>query len=152
MFWPLKLNSKLAGVSEDSKFPLLGVWVSSSHLPQSGGCDIWPLYLPSKNSRIHQDSNSQSGNSLKSVGVHSFTFSYTPGSMKCDSWASPLARTFVSPCFGREPKARVVTYFALLNFVNFLLYIWETIINQCDYLNFFIILWVSYYCTWFNLL
>jgi len=36
VFWPLKLSSELAGVSEDSKFPLLGVWVSSSHLPQSG--------------------------------------------------------------------------------------------------------------------
>jgi hypothetical protein len=29
--------------------------------------------------------------------------------MKCDSQASLLARTFASPCFGHEPKARVVT-------------------------------------------
>jgi hypothetical protein len=29
--------------------------------------------------------------------------------MKCDFQASLLARTFASPCFGREPKARVVT-------------------------------------------
>jgi hypothetical protein len=28
--------------------------------------------------------------------------------MKCDSWASFLAHTFASPCFGRKPKARVV--------------------------------------------
>jgi hypothetical protein len=41
--------------------------------------------------------------------VHSFTFPYTPKSMKCDSRASFLVRTFVSFCFGREPKARVVT-------------------------------------------
>jgi len=27
--------------------------------------------------------------------------------MKCDPWASYLARTFASLCFGREPKARV---------------------------------------------
>jgi hypothetical protein len=29
--------------------------------------------------------------------------------MKCDSWASLLARTFTSPCFGHKPKAKVVT-------------------------------------------
>ncbi len=36
MFCPLLLNSKVTGVLEDSKFPLLGVWVSSSHLPKVG--------------------------------------------------------------------------------------------------------------------
>jgi hypothetical protein len=30
------LSSEFSGVPEDSKFPLLGVWVSSSHLTQSG--------------------------------------------------------------------------------------------------------------------
>jgi hypothetical protein len=44
------------------------------------------------------------------MGVHSFTLSYTPGSMKCDSQASHLAHTFASPCFGREPKAKVATH------------------------------------------
>jgi hypothetical protein len=29
--------------------------------------------------------------------------------MRCDSWASLLARTFASRCIGREPKAKVVT-------------------------------------------
>jgi hypothetical protein len=29
--------------------------------------------------------------------------------MKCDSQPSHLARTFVSPCLGRDPKARVAT-------------------------------------------
>jgi len=36
VFWPLQLSSEVARAPEDSKFPLLGVWVSSSHLPQSG--------------------------------------------------------------------------------------------------------------------
>jgi len=36
VFWLLQSNSKVVGVPEDSKFPLLGMWVSSSHLPQSG--------------------------------------------------------------------------------------------------------------------
>jgi len=36
-------------------------------------------------------------------GVHSLTLSYTPGSMKCDSQASLLARTFVSPYLIRKP-------------------------------------------------
>jgi hypothetical protein len=36
MFWPLQLSSKFLGISKDSKFPLLGVQVSSSHFLQSG--------------------------------------------------------------------------------------------------------------------
>ncbi len=36
MFWPLNSSSEFSGVSEDSKFPFLGVWVSSSHLAQNG--------------------------------------------------------------------------------------------------------------------
>jgi hypothetical protein len=59
--------------------------------------------------RVHQDSNSQSGGSLGSVEVHSFTPSHILRSMKCDSWASLLACTFASPCLGHKPKARVVT-------------------------------------------
>jgi hypothetical protein len=54
--------------------------------------------------------NSQSGSSLGSVEVHSFTLSHTPESMKCDFQASFLAHTFASLCFGREPKARVATH------------------------------------------
>ncbi len=40
---------------------------------------------------------------------YSFTFSYTLGSMKCDSWASFLVPTFASLYFGHEPKAKVAT-------------------------------------------
>jgi len=65
------------------------------------------LKLLFENSEIHQDSNSQSGSPLGSAWVHSFTFSYTPGSMKCDSQVSFSAPTFASPYFGHEPKARV---------------------------------------------
>jgi hypothetical protein len=46
------------------------------------------------------------------VKVHSFTPFHTPGSMKCDSQASLLARTFASLCFGHKPKARVATTYA----------------------------------------
>jgi len=53
--------------------------------------------------------NSQNESSLGNVRVHSLTFSYTPGSMRCDSWASFLARIVASPCLGRKPKARVAT-------------------------------------------
>jgi hypothetical protein len=42
-------------------------------------------------------------------GVHSLTLSYTLRSMKCNSRASLLARTFASPCLGHKPKARVTT-------------------------------------------
>jgi len=73
------------------------------------------LQLPSEDSEVHQDSNSQSGSSLGSVRVHSFTLSYIPKSMKCDSRVSPLARTFASPCFGRKPKVKVGTN---VNFID----------------------------------
>jgi hypothetical protein len=43
------------------------------------------------------------------MGVHSFTLLYTLETMKCDSWASLLARIFASHCFGHEPKAKVTT-------------------------------------------
>jgi len=60
-------------------------------------------------SRVHQDSNSQNGNSLGSVRVHSLTLSYTPGNMRSDSRASLLARTLASPYLGHKPKAKVAT-------------------------------------------
>jgi hypothetical protein len=34
--WPLQSSSEFSEVSEDSNFPLLGVWDSPSHLAQSG--------------------------------------------------------------------------------------------------------------------
>jgi hypothetical protein len=46
---------------------------------------------------------------LRVWGVHSLTFSYTPKSMKCDSWTSLLAHISASPCLGHEPKVRVGT-------------------------------------------
>jgi len=58
-----------------------------------------------------QKSNSQSGNSLGSVRVHSFTFSYTLRNMRCKFQTSFLARTLASPCFGHEFKAKVATNF-----------------------------------------
>jgi hypothetical protein len=63
-----------------------------------------------KNPKIHQDSNSQNDSSLGNVKEHSLTLSYTPKSMRCDSWASFLAHTFASPCFACEPKAKVTTF------------------------------------------
>jgi hypothetical protein len=88
------------------------------------------MQLPFGDLKIHQDSNSQNGSSLGSVGVHFLTLSYTFGSIKCDSRASLLARTFTSPCISCEPKAKVVTtcthnypwpnviFFHLNNFVD----------------------------------
>jgi len=56
-----------------------------------------------------RESNSQSESSPRNVRVHSLTLSYTFRSMRCDSWASLLARTLASPCLGHEPKVRVAT-------------------------------------------
>jgi hypothetical protein len=36
VFWPFNSSFEFLGVPEDSKFPLLGVWASPSHLAQSG--------------------------------------------------------------------------------------------------------------------
>jgi hypothetical protein len=46
---------------------------------------------------------------LGSVRVHSLTLFCTPESMRCDSWASLLARTLATLCFGHNPKAKVAT-------------------------------------------
>jgi hypothetical protein len=62
-----------------------------------------------ENLRIHRDFNFESGSSLGSVEVHSFTFSDTPENMKCDSPTSLLVCTFASPCLGCKPKAKIAT-------------------------------------------
>jgi hypothetical protein len=77
-----------------------------------------PLQSPSKNSGLHWDSNFQSGSSFGSVGVHSVTFSYTLGSMKCDFQASLFAHTFASPCLGHKPKVKVATMWIMQFFSN----------------------------------
>ncbi len=63
------------------------------------------------------------------LGVWGFipSLSYTLGSMKCDYWASLLARTFTSPCFGRKPKAKVATKFICGQFV--ILFTWVVFIG-----------------------
>jgi hypothetical protein len=62
---------------------------------------------PCNHSLKIRDSNSQNWSSLGSVRVHSLTLSYTPGSIRCDSWASLLACTLTSPCLSGEPKAKI---------------------------------------------
>ncbi len=87
--------------------------------------EFWPLNLLFENSEVRKDSNSQSGSLFGSVWVLSLTFSYTLGSMKCDSWASILARIFASLCFGCKPKAKVMISLAQFSiyhtFITFLL-------------------------------
>jgi len=95
--------------SNGSCEPILDIYVSRSLQWYKEFNEFWPLKLLSQNLWIHQDSNSQSENPLGSVWVHSFTLSYIPKNMKCNSWASFLACTFVIPYLGRKPKAKVVT-------------------------------------------
>jgi len=58
--------------------------------------------LPFKDLGVDWDSNSQGGNSLGNVKVHSLTLAFTP--------ILPfLAHNLATLCFGREPKARVAT-------------------------------------------
>ncbi len=70
---------------------------------------FWPLQSFSEHSGVHPDSNSQSGSSLGSVRVYSLTLSCTLGNMQHDSRASFWARNLATPCFSREPKARVTS-------------------------------------------
>jgi hypothetical protein len=51
---------------------------------------------------------------------HTLLHSQPHGSMKCDSWASFLACTFVSLCLGRKPKARVATHNILGHWIFFI--------------------------------
>jgi hypothetical protein len=45
---------------------------------------------------------------------HTFPYFQPIRSMKCDSRASFWAHTFASPCLGREPKAKVATFFVII--------------------------------------
>ncbi len=49
VFWHFNLSFEFSGVLEDSKFPLLGVWASPSHLAQNG---VETLLIPSKVSLV----------------------------------------------------------------------------------------------------
>jgi hypothetical protein len=81
-------------------------------MPQA--IEFWPLKLLSKIFGVYRDSISQSGSCLGSVRVHSFTLSYTPKSMWCDSQASSWPVTLQPFCLGRKPKARVATLMLLI--------------------------------------
>jgi hypothetical protein len=52
--------------------------------------------------------------------VHSFTLSYIPRNMKCDSRASLLAHTFASFCLGCKAKAKVATSLWNMDFTKLL--------------------------------
>ncbi len=79
------------------------------------------------------DLNSQNGNSLGSVRVHILTFFCTPGSMRCDSQASLLTCTFISPCLG-QPKSRIATI--MKNHWNGALFIFRWIdAFHCKFVN-----------------
>jgi hypothetical protein len=71
------------------------------------GFDPWNRPLKVRES--NWDSNSQNGSSLGSVRVYSLTLFCTPGSSRCDSQVSLLARNLANPCLGGEPKAMVAT-------------------------------------------
>jgi hypothetical protein len=114
-------------------------------MSQSNG--FWPLKLLSKSLGVHWDSNSQNGNSLGNVRVHSLTLSYTPGSTRCDSRASPLARTLASPCFDCEPTSRVVTLYITDLFICSFIITLE--FCSCGYFNFYVsslIILISHLC------
>jgi hypothetical protein len=74
------------------------------------------MQLLSENLGINRDSNSQNGNSLRNVNVHSHTLPH--------SRASFSARDLTSPCLGHEPKTRVVKWrvFIIYLFIAFLYY------------------------------
>ncbi len=63
------------------------------------------------------------------------TLSYTLESMRCDSWGFFLVRTLASPCFGREPKARVVTPLVikfLIVYTNKLMKFYKFVPTMCE--------------------
>ncbi len=45
MFWPLQSSFEFSGVPKDSKLPFSGVWVATSHFPQSGVVTVWALLV-----------------------------------------------------------------------------------------------------------
>ncbi len=102
--------------------------------------EFWPLQFPSKDLGVHWDSNSQNGSPFGSVGVHSLTLSYTPGSMKYESWDSLLACTFASPCLAHKPKVRV----AIVKYRD--LFLWQHSIFKNPHKYVFIFFQQLFYC------
>ncbi len=51
VFWPLKSSSEFLGVPEGSQVPILGVWVATSHFPQSGVTTLPGGWHPAKSLR-----------------------------------------------------------------------------------------------------
>jgi hypothetical protein len=61
------------------------------------------------------DSNSYNGSSLGSVRIHALTFFALSGACDLTPQVFLLACNLATPCFGREPKAKVATYTCLLS-------------------------------------
>ncbi len=73
--------------------------------PYNNSLKIWEsIETPIPKVRVHLGSKV-----WMVIPSHFLTFSHTLGCMKYDSWISLLTRTFKSPCFGRESKAKVAT-------------------------------------------
>ncbi len=64
--------------------------------------------MPSEDSKIDEDSISQSGSSFGSVRVHSLTLSYLLGSMKCDSWLHSWATLLLALALVVSPRVAIV--------------------------------------------
>ncbi len=68
-----------------------------------------PFKLLFKNLEVHRDSNSQSGSPLRSVWADSITFYRTLGNVNVIHGLDFRPAPFHAPCFGHEPKAKVMT-------------------------------------------
>jgi len=87
---------------------------------------------------VHWDSNSHSGSPFGSVWVHSLTPSYVLKNIKYDSWASLLALTFISLCFTRELKVKVMAGWQRWTYCEHLM--WEGVVD--------VLRWIGEPCPW----
>jgi hypothetical protein len=108
--WLLTVRSQIGNLTPDLSFghnlcfkclnercePILDIYTSIAFQWYKEKFEVLGIQLPT-------------WSSFGSARVHSLTLFGISGSMWCDSWVFLLARNLATPCFGREPKARVVT-------------------------------------------
>jgi len=123
---PLRVGSQIGNLTLDPSFghnlcfkypngswePILHIYVPKKFQPYNeffNSMIFDPCNCPLKIQESIGNLIPRVGIHLRVWGVHSLTLSYIPKSMKCDSRASFLARTFVSHCLDCEPKVKFAT-------------------------------------------
>jgi hypothetical protein len=89
--------------------PILNIYISRSFQSYKEIFNPMNFYLYNCFLKIRKSIKTPTPKVGAHLGVCGLIPSHSPENIKCDSWFSFLARTFASPYFDREPKAKVMT-------------------------------------------